>query len=204
MFPREKALKQLEELKKDVKKMRLAAEGWATPFETLISIILSARTRDETTIEVCKKLFASLGSAEKLGKASVKEVEEIIKPVNFFQNKSKNIIECARKILSEFKGGVPNDIEKLTSLPGVGRKAANVFLSEYGSDAIGVDTHVAYISNYLLWADSEKPEMIERTLKEIFPKEKWSEINPTLVRFGKTHTSRSEKNKFLDEIKKIS
>ncbi|PJE81255.1 endonuclease III [Candidatus Pacearchaeota archaeon CG10_big_fil_rev_8_21_14_0_10_32_42] len=202
MFSRKKAIKQLESLKKDVNKMRLAAEGWPTSFQTLISIILSARTRDETTIQICKKLFEKFPTAESLSKASVKEVEETIKPVNFFQNKSKNIIECSKKISTEFNSKIPKSINKLITLPGVGRKTANVFLSEYGNDAIGVDTHVEYISNYLGWVDTNKPEKIERILKEIFPKEKWSEVNPTLVRFGKTHISRIKKNKILDEIHK--
>ena len=202
MFSRKKAIKQLESLKKDVNKMRLAAEGWPTSFQTLISIILSARTRDETTIQICKKLFEKFPTAESLSKASVKEVEETIKPVNFFQNKSKNIIECSKKISTEFNSKIPKSINKLITLPGVGRKTANVFLSEYGNDAIGVDTHVEYISNYLGWVDTNKPEKIERILKEIFPKEKWSEVNPTLVRFGKTHISCIKKNKILDEIHK--
>ena len=113
------------------------------------------------------------------------------------------IVNCAGKIVKDYGGKVPRTIDKLTTLPGVGRKTANVFLSTYGDDAIGVDTHVAYISNYLGWVKSSKPEFIERTLEEIFPKEKWSEVNPTLVRFGKSHTSRSEKNRLLNEIKKI-
>lgn len=203
MFSRATALKQLEELKKDVKEMRLAAEDWPTEFQTLISIILSARTRDETTIEVCKKLFQKFPTAESLSNASVGDVEKIIYPVNFFQNKSKNIIDCAKKILNELGNKIPHSFEKLIILPGVGRKTANVFLSAYGSDAVGVDTHVTHISNYLGWVNSDKPELIERTLKEIFPKEKWSEVNPTLVRFGKSHTSRVEENKLLDKIKKI-
>ncbi len=203
MFPTATALKQLEEMKRDVKKMRLAAQGWPTKFQTLIAICLSARTRDETTIIVCDRLFSKFPTPEKLSTADLKEIEELIKPVNFFQNKAKNLLACARKLVTEFNSKVPDSIEKLISLPGVGRKTANVFLSEYGGEAIGVDTHVTHISNYLGWVSSSKPEMIERTLKEIFPKNKWSEVNPTLVTFGKNHTSRSEENRILDEIKKI-
>lgn len=203
MFSRTKALKQLEVMKKDVKNMRLAADGWPTKFQTLISICLSARTRDETTIWVCEKLFKKFPTPEKMSKASIKEIEEIIRPVNFFQNKAKNTVLCARKIVKEFGGKIPKTIEKMTELPGVGRKTANVFLSAYGDDAIGVDTHVTYISNYLGWVKTQNAEKIERILKELFPKEKWSEVNPTLVRFGKSHTSKTEKNKLLEEIKKI-
>jgi len=203
MFSRNKAINQLGEMKKGIVKMRLAAQDWGSPFQTLISIALSARTRDETTILVCEKLFKRFPTPESLSKATISEVEEIIKPVNFFQNKSKNIILCSKKIVKEFGGKIPKTIEKMIELPGVGRKTANVFLSECGSDAIGVDTHVTYISNYLGWVNSEKAEIIERTLKELFPKEKWSEVTPTLVRFGKTHTSKTEKNKLLDQIKSI-
>jgi len=203
MFSRAKALKQLEEMKKDVKNMRLAAEKWPTKFQTLISICLSARTRDETTIWVCERLFKKFPTPKEMSKASVKEIEKIIRPVNFYQNKSKNIIACAKKLIQKFGGKIPNSIERMIELPGVGRKTANVFLSEYGDDAIGVDTHVTYISNYLGWVETKNAEKIERVLKELFPKEKWSEVNPTLVRFGKSHTSRTEKNKLLEEIKKI-
>jgi endonuclease-3 len=203
MFPREKAIKQLEKIKLMGRKMRLAAEGWENPFQTLIAIVLSARTRDETTIEVCKKLFERFPTAERLSKANPAEVEKIIMPVNFFQNKSKNIVNCARDIVKKFGSKIPESIEKMTELPGVGRKTANVFLSEFSHDALGVDTHVTYISNYLGWVSSDKQEIIERTLKELFPKNLWSSVNPALVRFGKTYTSSYEKNRLLDEIKKI-
>ncbi len=203
MFPRERAIKQLERIESMGKKMRLAAEGWDSPFQTLIAIILSARTRDETVIEVCKRLFDKFPTADKLSKADPKEVEKVINPVNFFQNKSKNIVKCAQDLVKNFNSNIPDSIERMTELPGVGRKTANVFLSEFDHDALGVDTHVTYISNYLGWADSDKQELIERELKELFPKNIWSRVNPALVRFGKTYTSPSEKNRFLDEIKKI-
>ena len=103
-------------------------------------------------------------------------------------------------------GKVPHDFEKLTSLSGVGRKTANVFLSEHGEkgkEGIGVDTHVFYISRYLSWAHSKNPHKVEEELKSLFQKKYWNKINPTLVRFGKTYTSRAEKNKLLDKIKEI-
>ncbi len=203
MVSRERALKQLKELDKKGGAMRLAAEKWGNEFQTLISITLSARTRDEVTIAICKRLFQKFPSAEELSNANLGEIEEMIKPINFFQNKSKNIIECSKKIRRDFGGKIPKNLGKLITLPGVGRKTANVFLSQYGQDAIGVDTHVTYISNYLEWANSQKPEMIERILMELFPKDRWSEINKTLVRFGKNHTSKKEKDLLLDEIKKI-
>ena len=198
-----RALKQLEALKNEIPLIRLAGERWETPFQTLISIILSARTRDEITIKVCKNLFDNFPTVEKLSKAKLKKIEKLINPINFYHNKSKNILNCTKEIIKRFDSKVPKNFEELISLPGVGRKTANVFLSEFNHDAIGVDTHVNYISNYLKWVNSKKPEIVEESLKELFPKKIWSEINPILVRFGKTHTSKIKKNDLLDKIKKI-
>ena len=133
----------------------------------------------------------------------ISNVEKIIRPVNFYRNKSKNIIECSRQIVSEFDGKVPLKIDELTKLHGVGRKTANVFLSEVGGDGIGVDTHVAHISKKIGWTKNKNPHKIEKDLKELFPKKYWNRINETLVRFGKTHTSRKNKNKLLEEVRKI-
>lgn len=199
-----KALKQLKMLEKYSKSPRLAAEFWSNDFETLISIILSARTRDETTIRVAEKLFKKYPNAKKLSNADIKDVEGIIKPVNFYKNKSKAIIKCSKQINDNYNGKVPHEIEELLKLSGVGRKTANVFLSEKGKNAIGVDTHVSYISQYLRWTNNKNPVKIEGDLEKIFPENKWKYVNPTLVRFGKTYTSRKQKNKILDEIKKKS
>ncbi len=198
-----RALKQLRELSKEPKLMRLAAEDWVSDFETLISIILSARTRDETTIEIGKNLFKKYPDAEKLAKAKQVDVEKIIRPVNYYRNKSRNIINCAKRLKEDFGGKVPYDIEKLITLPGVGRKTANVFLSENGKDAIGVDTHVSYISQKLGWTKNSNPHKIEADLQNLFPKKYWSKVNSTLVRFGKSHTSRKEKDRLIEEIKTL-
>ena len=106
-------------------------------------------------------------------------------------------------LIKDYDGSVPYTIEELIKLPGVGRKTANVFISEYGKPGIAVDTHVHYISNYLDWSTNKNPHKVEADLKELFPKKIWSKVNYTLVRFGKTHTSRIQKNKMLDNIKKI-
>ena len=196
------ALKQLKLLDKYGKNMRLAAEKWSNEFQTLISIILSARTKDETTIKVGTALFKRYPTAKKLSKAKLKEIEKIIKPVNFYKNKSKNIINCAKVLVKEYNSKVPESIEELIKLSGVGRKTANVFLAEEGKDAIGVDTHVSYISQKLGWTKNKNPHKIEKDLEKLFPKNYWNKINETLVRFGKTYTSRKEKDWILGEIKK--
>ena len=197
------ALRQMDELRKNSRHMRLAAEKWDSDFQTLISIILSARTLDETTIKVCTGLFKIYPTAELLSKAEIKDVEKMIVLINFYQNKARYIVECAKKLVKMYAGKVPHDIDKLIELPGVGRKTANVFLSEVGKEGIGVDTHVQYISNKLGWTSQSKPEKIEDELKNLFSRENWNRVNETLVRFGKTHTSRTEKDNILNEIRKI-
>jgi len=158
---------------------------------------------DETTIKYATILFKKYPSAIELSKANKADVEKIIRPINFYRNKSRNIIECANQIVKEYKGEVPMKFEDLIKLKGVGRKTANVFLSEYGHDAIGVDTHLSYISNYLGWTKTKKPEIIEKDLEKLFPKKYWSRLNQNVVKFGKKYTSKKEKNKLLDEIKNI-
>jgi len=201
---RKRALKQFRALvKKDVKEMRLAAEEWKDDFQILISTIMSARTMDEVTIPVAAKLFKKYPSAKKLGAARISSVEKIIKPVNFYRNKSRNVVNCAKKLNKEYNGKVPHDIDKLIELPGVGRKTANVFLAECGVDAIGVDVHVKYCSRKLNWTNNKDPHKIEKDLENLFPKRYWRKLNRTLVRFGKTYTSRRKRDIILDEINMI-
>lgn len=192
--------RKIDKLKGD---MRLAGERWPTKYQTLISIILSARTLDETTIKVCKFLFEKCPNAKSLSELSEDVIQGMIKPINFYKNKSKNILACATILKKEYRGEVPLDYNQLIMLPGVGNKTANIFLSEYGKDCIGVDTHVYYISRYLGWSNSNKPENVEKDLKKLFPKKIWKKLNSTLVKFGKRYTSRREKRKILDEIKRV-
>jgi endonuclease-3 len=197
------AIKQFRELSKNVKNMRLAAEDWRNDYEILISTILSARTRDEMTIPVAEILFNKYPNPKKLARADIKDVKKIIKPVNFYKNKSKNIINCAKMLVEKYDSVIPHDFNQLLKLSGVGRKTANVFLAEHGKHALPVDTHVFYISRKLGWAKDKNPHKVEMELKNLFPKKYWNKINAALVRFGKTHTSRKEKDKILAEIKRI-
>lgn len=198
-----KELKQLKKLKKLGGGMRLAAESWPSKFQTLISTILSARSLDETTIRISKELYEKYPNSKALSKANLKDIEKIVRPINFYRNKSKNIINCAKVLEEKYKGIPPEDFDKLIELPGVGRKTANVFLSEQGHPTIGIDTHITYISNYLGWTKSHKQEKIEEDLKKLFPEKYRQSLNPILVKFGKHYTSKKEKNKVLDEVKKI-
>ena len=198
-------LKHLEKYSERAKErgMRLAAEDWVSDFQTLIAIILSARTLDETTVAVAKKLFEKYPNAEALSKAPREEVEKIINPINFYQNKSKYITNCAKELVEKYDGRVPHDFEKLIELPGVGRKTANVFLAEHGEPAIGVDTHLAHVSQKLGWTKNKNPEKIEKDLQELFPKHLWKSLNEITVRFGKSYTNRKVQDAILEEIKKI-
>lgn len=204
MISQQIAIKQLKLLKDYSSKIRLAAEGWDSNWKILLSTMLSARTRDETTIPVSENLFNIYKNPHELAKAKLEDLQKILKPVNFFRNKSKHVLNCAKILSEKYNCEPPLDFEKLIELPGVGRKTANVFLSELGNDTIGVDTHLSYLSAKLEWTKSKSQKNIEEDLKKLFPKKYWKELNPILVRFGKTYTSRKKKNELLGKIKDLS
>ena len=155
------------------------------PFNILIGTILSARTKDENTAKVVKKLFSKYKSPQELAKAKVKNVEKIIKSIGFYHVKSKRIIDVASIISSQYKGKVPNDFEELLKLPGVGRKTANcVLVYAFDNPAIPVDTHVHRISNRLGLVQTKTPEETEFALMKKIPKKHWLEINDTFVMYG--------------------
>ncbi len=162
--------------------------------------MLSARTRDETTIEVCGILFGKYYNLGKLAKAQLKDVEELIRPVNYYKTKARRVLETAKILVKEHKGKPPIDIKELMTLPGVGRKTANVFLSGMGIEALGVDTHVAYISQKLGWTTNKNPHKIEKDLKELFPKTYWNSVNAILVRFGRTYP-RKKQDEILNSLR---
>lgn len=196
-------IEQLNELKKlGNKKMRLAAESWDENWKTLISTIMSARTRDEVTIPVAKNLFSKYPTMQKLAKANIKDIQKVIKPVNFYKNKSKSVLNCAKILINEYNEKVPLNFEELIKLPGVGRKTANVFLSEIGKDAIGVDTHLSYCSQKLGWTKNKDPYKIEKDLEKLFSQKLWKSVNPIVVRFGKTYTSKKRKDELLEKLKR--
>ena len=196
------AVKQFKEIKKysDKTNMRLAAEGWNKPWKVLIATIMSAQTRDEVTIKVATELFREFRTPAKLGKAKLGEIENIMKSINYFKTKARNIKETC-KIIALNK--LPNDVEGLVKLPGVGRKTANVFLTEIGkTQAVAVDTHVYRISHKMGWAKSNDRNKVEKELEELFPKIYWKTLNPTLVRFGKEYgRSKKQEDEILNRIK---
>ena len=155
------------------------------PFRILIGTILSARTKDENTTKVVKKLFAKYKSPHQLANAKAKDVEKIIKSIGFYHVKAKRIIEVAKIIDVQYKGKIPNDLDELLKLPGVGRKTANcVLVYAFDKPAIPVDVHVHRISNRLGLVKTKTPEETEFELMKIIPKKFWLEINDTFVMYG--------------------
>ena len=155
------------------------------PFSILIGTILSARTKDESTTKVVKKLFSRYRTPKALANAKVWDVEKLIKSIGFYHVKAKRIIKVAQIINSQYRGRVPENFEKLIELPGVGRKTANcVLVYAFDKPAIPVDTHVHRISNRLGLVDTKTPEETEFELMEKIPKKYWLQINDTFVMYG--------------------
>jgi len=160
-------------------------EAETGPFSILIGTILSARTKDETTTKIVKVLFSKYKNPKELANAKIKDVEKIIKSIGFYHVKSKRIIEVSKIINTKYKGKVPDDLETLVQLPGVGRKTANcVLVYAYEKPAIPVDIHVHRISNRLGLVDTKNPEETEQELMKKIKKKYWLEINDTFVMFG--------------------
>jgi len=201
---KDKALLQLREIEKLAGKIRLAADGWDEEWKTLIATLMSARTTDKKTIPVATQLFERFDSVEELSRARISQIAKIIRSVNFYKTKAKNIYNLSKILVKKYNSAVPHDFEKLVELPGVGRKTANVFLAEQGHGTIGVDTHLTYISNYLDWTKQKEQHKIELDLQKLFPKQLWGKLNWILVRFGQTYTNRRIKNEILDKIKAMA
>jgi endonuclease III len=169
------------------------------PYKTLLSTLLSARTNDDTTLKVCKeKLFVKAPTIENLNKLSQLEIEKLIYPVGFYKTKAKHIKMLTKKLLTEFKGKIPDTREELVSLPGVGRKTANLVLNRaFGVPAIAVDTHVHRISNILGWVKTKTPQETERELNKIIPENMWSDMNKLFVSIGRQYRSQRKLEEFL-------
>lgn len=160
--------------------------SYANPFQLLIAVILSAQTTDERVNEVTPELFRRFPTPQKLADAELPEIEAIVRPTGFFRQKSKMIQKTAASLVERFGGVVPQTIDELTTLSGVGRKTASVVLNQaFDVPAIAVDTHVRRVALRLGWAKSYEPEKIERELMDLVPKELWSAINGLLILHGR-------------------
>jgi endonuclease III len=183
-----------EDIHRVVSALRRAVRAWPvpalghyseTPFTTLISCVLSLRTQDRTTIEASDRLFALADTPEAILRLRVDRIERLIYPVSFYRVKARQLRGISRDILKRFGGQVPDTIEDLLTLGGVGRKTANIVVTlAYGKPGIAVDTHVHRISNRLGYVRTKTPEETETRLREKLPRRYWIVFNDLLVTFG--------------------
>ena len=165
---------------------KIAQEQQEDPFQVLIATMLSAQTRDPVTHVASTRLFKVARTARTLARLPVKEIERLIHPVSFYRNKAVHVKETCRQIVSRFGGRVPGTMEELLTLPGVGRKTANLvlILAHRSGDNICVDTHVHRISNRLGWALTRTPEETEHALYRAAHRKWWPVVNLYLVTWG--------------------
>ena len=165
---------------------KIANEQRSDPFHVLIATMLSAQTKDAVTLEASMRLFARASTPLTLGRVPLSEVESLIYPVSFYRNKARYVKEICRQLLTQFRGHVPTTMADLVSLPGVGRKTANLVLivALRSRDNICVDTHVHRIANRLGWVRTNTPDQTEQALYEVAPRRWWALLNRYLVTWG--------------------
>ncbi|MDF1594153.1 MAG: endonuclease III [Desulfobacterales bacterium] len=156
------------------------------PFELLVATILSAQCTDNQVNAVTATLFQKLSSPADFAAAPLDKIEALIRPTGYFRNKAKNIKNCSRMLIERYNGKVPGRLDELVTLPGVGRKTANVVLgAAFGIPGIVVDTHVGRISQRLGLTDNSDPVKIEFDLMKLFPQSDWSDFSLRLIFFGR-------------------
>jgi len=183
--------KVLRVLRRKIREWKVPAVGVVAdqasdrPFETLVSTILSLRTKDAVTERASHRLLSRASTPGAISLLSIPDIEELIYPVGFYHTKARNIKECCRILLGEFCGRVPRKMEELLKLPGVGRKTANLVLTVgFGDYGICVDTHVHRISNRWGYVKTTTPEETEFALRRRLPRKHWKTYNDLLVTFG--------------------
>lgn len=165
----------------------LVATHTRDPFQTLISCILSLRTKDETTAVATKRLFERASTPEAMLKIPVRQLERLIFPVGFYRTKARVIRGISSDLKARYGGKVPDDLDALLTLKGVGRKTANLVVTEaFRKPGICVDTHVHRISNRWGLVETTTPDKTEMALREVLPRRHWLEYNSLLVAFGQT------------------
>jgi endonuclease-3 len=160
--------------------------NFSNPFQLLIAVMLSAQCTDKKVNEITPSLFKKYPDFRQLAKASLGDVEKIIRPINYYRTKAKNIVAAAAAVVERHGGKVPADHDELTSLPGVGRKTANVILCEHGkTPAFPVDTHVYRVARRLGLSDGNEPHDVEEDLTKAFPPEYWRPLHHQLIFHGR-------------------
>jgi len=169
----------------DVPIVTLISNRGGTPFEILVSTLLSLRTKDEVTSAAADRLLAVARTPQEIWNLKEENIKALIYPVGFYPTKAKRLRQISRIILDQYHGRVPDTLEELLSLPGVGRKTANLVLIEgFQQDAICVDTHVHRISNRIGMVQTTSPDKTEFALRDSLPKKYWIRYNEMLVAFG--------------------
>ncbi len=166
----------------------VVAEADRSPFKVLISCIISLRTKDEVTAAASARLFGRAATAREMQSLAVEEIVDLIYPAGFYRTKAEQIRAIAQRLMSEYGGAVPDELDELLDFKGVGRKTANLVLTlGFGKPGICVDTHVHRICNRWGYVATRSPEATEMALRAILPQEYWIEINDLLVAFGQNH-----------------
>lgn len=183
---KEKAIKIIEILKKYYPDATCSLD-FDTPFQMVVAVVLSAQCTDERVNKTTPHLFEKHGTPYAVNNMSLEELERIIRPCGFYKNKSKNIKEMAKVLVERYNGRVPDNMEELMTLPGVGRKSANVIMLEAfnNSQGIAIDTHAKRIANRVGMSNNKEPEKIEKDILKIVPKEYYKDVNHLLVWHGR-------------------
>ena len=163
----------------------LVGKKWHSPYLVLVSCLLSLRTKDETTLPASERLFALADMPGKMVKLTARDIERAIYPVGFYRTKARRILDISRVLIKQYQGNVPDTLEALLLLKGVGRKTANLVLIEgFGKPGICVDTHVHRITNRFGYVRTRTPEQTEMALRATLPPGCWKDINWLLVLWG--------------------
>jgi len=179
---------------------RLAGDGWDKDWKTLIVTIMSAQSRDETTIPIAEELFMKYGSLEELANARYEDILDVFRGLNYNRTKVKHVIEAAKLLIKDFHEKVPDDMEDLLKISGVGRKTANLVLTEcHKKEGITIDTHCHRLLNVLGVVKTKNPYDTEMEMMKIAPKKYWSKINRIFVLWGKDSFGR-DKKKILKKL----
>jgi len=187
----EKGKRVIDILEKEFPGPKIAL-NFTNPLGLLIATILSAQATDERVNKITPRLFKRYKTARDYAETSLQELEGYISSINFYRNKAKSIIACCKKIVEEFGGRVPQTLDELVTLPGVGRKTANILLGNaFGQDAIAVDTHVKRVSQRLGLAKSDDPDRIEEELCKVIPQKRWTKATNLLILHGR-HTCKAK------------
>ena len=166
----------------------IVAQCNGSPFKVLISCIISLRTKDEVTARASARIFARAQTPEAMTQLTSDEISQLIYPAGFYRTKAAQIALLSRRLVKEYQGTVPDDIDELLKFKGVGRKTANLVMTlGFGKPGICVDTHVHRICNRLGYVATKTPDATERELRSRLPPEYWIEINDLLVAFGQNH-----------------